>query len=319
AYKTPHVQNEVQVERHSRLSVECLEDRCVPTTWGNPWPDAQHLTISFAPDGTQSAGQSSTLFSTLNALQPTAAWQRQILRAFQTWAVEANLNFGFVADGGQAFGTPGRPQSDSRFGDVRIGGFAYTSSFTTANNEELAFAEPFDVTAGTTSGDVRLNSPLWVSGSSVDLYTVMLHEAGHVLGFPHSSDTASVMYEDYLGPRTGLSSGDVAAVQALYGARLPDSYEGSTGNDSLATASKLNLITDSTGVGAVGADADLGKGDRDFYRFTAPSLTGGLQITLQRAGISLLTPRVKVYDSAGNVIASSVSTDPMGGDLTIQL
>src|SRR5262249_45147789 len=76
---------------------------------------------------------------------------------------------------------------------------------------------------------------------------------------------------------------------------------------------------DSTGVGAVGADADLGKGDRDFYRFTAPSLTGGLQITLQRAGISLLTPRVKVYDSAGNLIASAVSTDPIGGGLAIPL
>jgi hypothetical protein len=39
--------------RRPSLRVEVLEDRCVPATWGNPWPDANHLTLSFAPDGTQ--------------------------------------------------------------------------------------------------------------------------------------------------------------------------------------------------------------------------------------------------------------------------
>ena len=35
-----------------RLCLTRLEDRCTPATWGNPWPDAAHLTLSFAPDGT---------------------------------------------------------------------------------------------------------------------------------------------------------------------------------------------------------------------------------------------------------------------------
>ena len=36
-----------------KLRAEILEDRCTPTTFGNPWPDASHLTMSFVPDGTQ--------------------------------------------------------------------------------------------------------------------------------------------------------------------------------------------------------------------------------------------------------------------------
>src|SRR5437660_1554954 len=37
-------------KRTRRLRVETLEDRCVPATWGNPWLDSEHWTLSFAPD-----------------------------------------------------------------------------------------------------------------------------------------------------------------------------------------------------------------------------------------------------------------------------
>ena len=50
-----------------RLYVEPLEDRTVPVTWGNPWPDATHLTLSFAPDGTAVGDRTSELFRTLDA------------------------------------------------------------------------------------------------------------------------------------------------------------------------------------------------------------------------------------------------------------
>ncbi len=45
-----------------RLLLEELEDRCVPTVWGTPWPDAGHPTGSFAPDGTQVGDHRSNLF-----------------------------------------------------------------------------------------------------------------------------------------------------------------------------------------------------------------------------------------------------------------
>src|SRR5262245_8822657 len=93
--------------RSRRLSLERLEDRCTPSTSGITWPDGAHLTLSFVPDGTQVAGNSSSLFSTLNAIAPTAVWEREIVRAFQTWSSQTNVNVGIVADGGQALGTSG--------------------------------------------------------------------------------------------------------------------------------------------------------------------------------------------------------------------
>src|SRR3954465_14761212 len=97
----------------STLRLEHLEDRCTPALWGNPWPDATHLTVSFAPDSTLLAGQNSTLFSTLS-WRP--GWQTEVLRALQTWAVQAGVNFSVTGDGGQALGVAGRPQGDLRFG-----------------------------------------------------------------------------------------------------------------------------------------------------------------------------------------------------------
>jgi len=297
----------------TRPRLEHLEDRCTPALWGNPWPDATHLTVSFAPDGTLVAGQNSTLFSTL-ASHP--GWQTDILRALQTWAVQAGVNFSLVSDGGQALGVAGRPQGDLRFGDVRIAAGAFAK-------DVLIFSSPFDPTVGTASGDVRLNSAIWGDASLAsrfDLYTAMLQEAGHVLGIGNSSDPASVMYEQYLGPRTGLSQGDIDAVQALYGARPADGYERATGNETLATATSLNLLKDSNGLLSLAANADLTTtSDRDVYSFQAPSLTGGLVIRLERSGLSLVTPMLTVLDASGRVVASTQSTDPTGGDLELRV
>src|SRR5262249_25489781 len=135
--RAPRPEERGMLVRSSRQpSLERLEDRCVPATFGTPWPDPSHLTLSFAPDGTVVGDQASTLFSPLNAIAPTAAWQREVLRAFQTWAVQANINIGLVADGGQAFGAAGLPQGDAHFGDVRVAGTAQPPG-------ELASASPF--------------------------------------------------------------------------------------------------------------------------------------------------------------------------------
>src|SRR5205809_6807313 len=126
--------------RSTILRPEILEDRCTPTTFGNPWPDASHLTLSFVPDGTQVGSQQSSLFKTLKSevSVDSRAWETEILRAFQTWAVKANLNVGFVADGGQPLGSPGLFQGDSRFGDIRVAGIPLSRNV-------LALSQPFDV------------------------------------------------------------------------------------------------------------------------------------------------------------------------------
>src|SRR5260370_34711168 len=107
----------------ARLNLECLEERFAPATWGNPWPDAAHMTLSFAPDGTQAGDHQSTMFQTLNSQLNTSipyAWEQAILRALQTWAVNANINVRVVPDDGQPFGTTGALQHDARFEDIRV-------------------------------------------------------------------------------------------------------------------------------------------------------------------------------------------------------
>src|SRR6478752_3999751 len=93
--------------RSVRLRVEALEDRVTPALFGLPWPDASHLTVSFAPDNTAITGGNSDLFASLDSQLGRAVWQNAILRAMQTWASQANVNFGVVGDGGQAFGVSG--------------------------------------------------------------------------------------------------------------------------------------------------------------------------------------------------------------------
>jgi len=84
-----------------KLTVELLEDRLAPATWGMAWPNPGQLTLSFVPDGTQVSSYQSNLMQTLNAAAPTNAWEMAILQAYQTWAVNANINVSLVADGGQ--------------------------------------------------------------------------------------------------------------------------------------------------------------------------------------------------------------------------
>jgi hypothetical protein len=307
-----------RLSRPSRLTLERLEDRLTPVAFGNPWPDPGHLTVSFAPDGTQVADQTSALFRTFDALAPTSAWQMEVLRAFQTWAVNANINVSVTADGGQPFGTPGAIQGDPRFGDVRVAAFPMGSDME-------GLAAPFEATGGTWAGDVKFNSQTpWSvgggGGGSYDLFTVALHEAGHVFGLDHSPNPAAVMFKDYMGPRTGLSAEDVARLQALYGARSPDAFEGSAGNDTVGTATPLSLLTNADGSLSISANADITTlQDKDVYRFTTPLVGGNLAVRVETGGLSLLAPKVTVYDWQGRVVGSAVTTDPLAGGVTVRV
>ncbi len=300
--------------RRTRLRVEMLEDRCTPATWGNPWPDATHLTLSFAPDGTPVGNQTSDLFQTLNALAPTATWENTILRAFQTWAAQAKIDLTVVPDGGQPFGTPGSIQSDARFGDIRIAAYAMPAG-------AEAFSTPFELDAGTWSGDVQLNSAasISVNGSGTgqyDLYSVMLHEAGHVFGLDDNTNPASVMDVQYLGVRSGLGAADVTAIQSLYGVPPTDA----AGNNQMSTATHLTSLSSLGGVLSTTVNAGISTlQDVDYYSFNTLLNFGGVDVTMRTAGISLLTPAVTVYNAAGHVVASDVDTDPQQGGFVIQL
>src|SRR4051812_18068847 len=111
------------------LQTELLEDRTLPAIFGVPWADPGRVTLSFVPDGTAlPGGGTSNLFQTMNAVAPTATWQGEVLRAFQTWAAGANLNVAVVADSGTPLDAPGPVQGDTRVGDIRIAARALSDS-----------------------------------------------------------------------------------------------------------------------------------------------------------------------------------------------
>jgi hypothetical protein len=279
----------------------------MPAVFGVAWPDPAHLTLSLVPDGTATAAGSSGLFAQLGS--GNNAWQLEILRAFQTWAVQANINIGLVSDNGNAFGTLEVPQGQQGTGDIRIGSAALGTS-------QLAVTMPYSPTSNW-SGDLLLNSASSFSvggtASSADLFTVALHEAGHALGIGDNTDPTSAMFEDYAGPRTGLSSGDIAQLLSLYAPRTPDALEGAAGNNTAATATPLSFATDSTA--AVRADLTT-KTDVDFYTVQAPA-TGPFTVALRTSGISLLEARLTVLDSTGQVLGTAQASDPRQGDLAV--
>src|SRR5262249_60979536 len=78
-------------------------------------------------------------------------------------------------------------------------------------------------------------------GSIPDLASVVMHEVGHAIGFNHSLNSPAVMEGGLWGTFPGPYADDIAGVQAMYGARKPDAFEGTTGNGTLATAAPLTL------------------------------------------------------------------------------
>jgi hypothetical protein len=293
--------------KRNRLFVEELESRLTPSPFGQPWPDPGHLTLSFAPDGTSAGGTPSNLFRLLNAQAPTSAWETTILRAFQTWAVNSNVNIGLVSDGGQPLGTTGAVQGDSRFGDIRIAAKTLTSS-------AVSTASPFSWSGTTWSGDVLLNN-LYTFGSNgqgqYDLFTIALHEAGHVFGIEdNTANKNSAMYDSYIGPRTGLSGQDIADIQELYGVRQTSS------NTSFAAATQLGQLQ-----GQQTVQGDINSGNSDYYQFNASviPLLSSFSIQIKCSGLSLLVPSVSIYDAGFHLIGQATASNPLSNDLTANI
>jgi hypothetical protein len=296
-----------------KLALQYLEDRIAPATFGIPWEDPIHLSISFAPDGTSIAGHQSELFADLDPNFPSSAdWQREILKAFQTWAVHANISVGLRDDSGDPFGVAGKMQGDPRFGDIRVGAHHMAP-------DVLAIAVPPDpFFSGTLAGDVFLNSNAVFT--SKNLLPVMLHEAGHVFGLDDNDDPNSVMYS-HLNYRTELAPEDVQAIRDLYGARSLDHNEP---NNSFATATPIRysgIVPVYLGATPLVAYSDIGT-PRDVDYFWVRPLTlynGPVTFRLQTAGISFLAPRLSIYDQSYHLLGQAESMNVFGDIVSVRL
>ncbi|MCA9094292.1 MAG: matrixin family metalloprotease [Planctomycetaceae bacterium] len=306
--------------KRSVLAVACeqFESRRLLTPFSGPWPEIRELTLSFAPDGTNVSNQSSRLSELLNTVGQESDWQQEILRAFQTWAVTSNINIGLKTDTGADFGGLGLKQGDPRYGDIRIGSLSLA-------DDVLAVADPYDpFIANTWVGDVFLNSNISFNiggdGDGFDLYTVMLHEAGHVFGVLHNPDPSSPMYPYFQRVFTGqLHPDDLTLLHQLYGERSPDEFDATGDNGSLATATGLNLTGEDSEIGTA-FEADLTTAsDVDIYRFTVPTGTDTLHIGLEAYGLSLLTSRITLLSADGRELQTTVTTDPLNNDLSMDL
>jgi hypothetical protein len=294
-----------------------LEARDMPSLFGNAWPNAQYLTLSFAPDTTVISGtgqaafnqaQVSGLFNEMAGTGSPAAWQQEILRAFQTWAQAANINIGLVPDGGSPFGPHSYTAGNAPVGKIRIG------AFNTAP-DVIALNQPYNILSGAWAGTLLFNRAhnfsIGGNSSTYDIFSTTLNEVGNLLGLADQLDPASALHGHYVGIRTGLLDSDRAALQGLYGgARGADLFEGGMGNETLATATRLNPYaspTDATKF-LVSATGDLTTmADVDHYVFATRSDTTSLTIRLNTAGYSLLNARVTVYDALGNEVATATS------------
>jgi hypothetical protein len=290
--------------------LEILEQRLLlysatGTKWASP-----NVSASYMPDGAiTDSGAPSNLFAYLNANFSTPAWQREFARSLQTWASVSPLNFHFVADNGAATGTSGAAQGDSRFGDIRLSGYARSDSYV---------GYTYYPSSGTRGGDEFLATNVaFHIGTYLDLYSVFLHETGHALGLGHSDLSTAVMYPTIMSVYSGLSTDDIAGIQAIYGTRQHDAYDAGASNNSFSAATSLTANSS----GAVSISADLTSvADVDYYRLAAPAqFDGTLQVSVDASHLSLLGGKISIYNSAQTLLGSATAGTGYGGLVTVSV
>ncbi len=313
--------------RKSSVLVESLEPRRLLAAFGVPWPEPRDLTISFPADGVQVGTETNTIGAMLDQIAIRQEWQELALRAFQTWAIHADINVGLRNDSNLAFGVPGFLQNDPRFGDFRIGAIPQTGL--------LANSIPFQAIAGSYSGDILINSnqsfryhdwdsdlppdPTTLGPTDRDLFSLLLNETGNALGLDDNLLEWSVMFRQYTTPKGVLSVEDVADIQALYGART-DPYE-LVSNGQLVTAA---LVPMPVGIdieaetirtrGSIQNEADV-----DVYRIVPLPGKDSVSIRLLSSGISLLKSRLEILNASGQVLAEADAASVFDNDVELNI
>ncbi len=280
-----------------------------PGSWFSP----SRLSISFAPDGTPVGRSTSKLYETFADMLSAAELEQTIISAFETWARHSNVNVGVMADSGDPFGTGGPSQGDLRFGDIRVGAVPMAG-------DVFAVAVPHnEMLSGTWAGDILFNSEAKFADANA-IFTVALHEAGHVLGLGHSDNPLSVMHPTT--QNSTLHTTDILAIQDLYGVRALDQYDqGNDRNDTMGDGVRIRNTGSVDGRIPLVVFGDIeGAADVDYFYLRPQSdYTGAVTFRVVSSAISTLNPTMQLFDENGTLLDQTSGSGHRGNDLSLTL
>ncbi len=310
--------------RSQSVPTETLEQRVLLTIEGVSWFDAPNLRISLAPDGTNVAGHESSLFQTLDAVTSRWNWRTSIERGFKKWTDLVDASVSLTEDGGQPFGTAGSTYDDPRFGEIRIAAIPLSDNL-------FAMSIPHDeFVAGTWAGDVILNSTAEFT-SEDEIFRLILHEAGHVMGLGHSTDPASPMFEHGIPSSTIPTAQDRDDLRELYGFQKEDGegdreqHESEEEDNQNSTFENAVLLNPTPGFpkrrytleGQIRSDTDV-----DIYKFQGyEDLGSELEVTtilLRSLDREQLIPSITLFDDRGREINNVDILQNGNGSIVVQ-